>query len=270
MEAYTLSLFDERPPTLSPPLKWAGGKRWLVSHLLPRWRPYQHLRFVEPFAGGMAITLGLNPRRAWLNDVNVHLMNFYRWLQKGLTIEIDLVNDEKVFYDYRARFNDLIHTGGETSKEAASLFYYLNRTCFNGLCRFNSKGNFNVPKGSYKTINYTYDFTSYVSILKNWTLTSGDFEAMTPGPTDFIYADPPYDVPFTAYSAGGFDWNDQVRLAQWLARHTGPVIASNQATPRIMELYQALGFRTEVVDAPRMISSNGDRTPAKEMLATKL
>src|SRR5215471_5425434 len=69
---------------LPPPLKWAGGKRWQVPHLRPFWEPHTHRRLVEPFAGGLAVTLGLMPGAALLNDTNEHLVNFYRWLQAGL------------------------------------------------------------------------------------------------------------------------------------------------------------------------------------------
>ena len=86
---------------------------------------------------------------------------------------------------------------------------------------------------------------------------------------DFIYADPPYDVEFTQYAAGGFDWNDQVELAQWLARHPGPVVASNQATERIIRLYESLGFVLRFLTAPRLISCTGERRPAREILALR-
>ncbi|HCC32292.1 MAG TPA: adenine methyltransferase, partial [Clostridiales bacterium] len=86
---------------------------------------------------------------------------------------------------------------------------------------------------------------------------------------DFVYADPPYDVEFTQYSKDGFTWKDQVRLANWLASHPGPVVASNQATPRIVSLYRSLGFDLRFLDAPRMINCTGDRTSAREILATK-
>ncbi len=88
-------------------------------------------------------------------------------------------------------------------------------------------------------------------------------------PDDFIYADPPYDVPFTSYSAGGFGWADQERLADWLAAHPGPVVVSNQATSRVLALYRDLGFQVQVIAAPRRISCTGDRTPAGELLATR-
>lgn len=254
---------------LAPPLKWAGGKRWLVPLLRPIWRRHSHRRLVEPFVGGMAVALGLLPDSALLNDSNPHLINFYLWLKKGLRIQIQMANDPELYYRHRKRFNELIQTGASDSREAAELFYYLNRTGYNGLCRFNSRGEFNVPFGRYKTINYTYDFIAYAEMLKNWEFTAGDFSQLCLNPDDFVYADPPYDVEFTSYSAGGFSWDDQLRLAEWLANHPGPVVASNQATERILDLYSSYHFDIRIVSAPRMISCTGDRTPAREMLATK-
>jgi DNA adenine methylase len=255
--------------TLKPPLKWAGGKRWLVSHLLPYWAGHRHRRLVEPFCGGLAVTLGLKPDRALLNDINEHLINFLRWLQKGLTPSIPMLNDKALYYSHRARFNQLLEEGEENGREAAELFFYLNRTGFNGLCRFNRRGRFNVPFGRYQKINYSGDLMAYSEMLAAWEFTSLDFAALNLEPGDFVYADPPYDVPFTQYSKGGFSWNDQTRLAEWLAAHTGPVILSNQATCRIVDLYRTLGYELLFFDAPRLISRDGDRTPAKEVLAIK-
>jgi len=104
---------------LRPPLKWAGGKRWLVPILLPIWRRYKNLRLVEPLCGGLAVTLGLVPEKALLNDVNPHLINFFKWIQKGLTIEIPLENNESFYYAHRERFNQLVKEGKEDTKEAA-------------------------------------------------------------------------------------------------------------------------------------------------------
>lgn len=252
-----------------PPLKWAGGKRWLVPHLVPLWHVYRERRLVEPLCGGLAVTLGLMPRRALLNDINPHLINFYRWLKRGLQIDLPMLYDEALFYAHRSRFNHLIHDGKETSREAAELFYYLNRTCFNGLCRFNSKGEFNVPFGKYKRVNYTTDFSPYRDILAGWEFTVGGFDKVPLAPDDFVYADPPYDVEFTKYAMEDFGWHDQVRLAEWLARHPGPVVLSNQATERVMELYRDLGFELRLLSAPRRISCTGDRAPANEVLALK-
>ena len=254
---------------IAPPLKWAGGKRWLVPHLLPIWAKYRDRRLVEPFAGALAVTLGLMPKKAWANDINVHLVNFYNQLKKGLITDIDFKNDKDIFYQCRTKFNQLIAQHKEKSKEAAELFYFLNRTAFNGLCRFNRKGEFNVPFGKYKTIRYTHDFTGYKSVFKNWRFTAMDFEKIKLEPDDFIYADPPYDVQFTTYSSNGFSWHDQIRTAKWLAKHPGPVILSNQATERILELYKSLGFTINTLKAPRMISCTGNRDKALEVLATK-
>lgn len=253
-----------------PPLKWAGGKRWQLPHLQPFWNREQHRRLVEPFCGGLAVTTGLIPDRALLNDVNPHLINFYRWLKRGLTIPFEMANDERKYYQARNRFNELLQGGREATAEAAGLFYYLNRTGYNGLCRFNSKGGFNVPFGSYKTINYKSDFSEYKTPFHRWTFMSRDFEQIPLDDQDFIYADPPYDVEFTTYSAGGFGWEEQERAAEWLSQHKGPVILSNQATPRIVKLYRSLKFSLKfITDAPRRISCTGDRTPTTEVLAIR-
>jgi len=158
----------ERPATLRPALKWAGGKRWQVPHLQAIWKAHSSRRLVEPFCGGLAVTLGLMPARALLNDANPHLINFYRWLQKGLRVDLPMANDEALFYRHRDRFNALLSAGKGASREAAALFYFLNRTGFNGLCRFNRTGEFNVPFGRYARIGYTRDFTAYRDVLTSF------------------------------------------------------------------------------------------------------
>ena len=254
---------------LKPPLKWAGGKRWQLPYLRPLWQPHTHRRLVEPFCGGLAVTLGLLPERALINDISAHLINFYRWLKRGLAIDLPMRNARPLYDRYRDRFNGLRAAGSEGSMEAAALFYYLNRTDYNGLCRFNQHGGFNVPFGRYARITYVRDFSPYREGFRHWTFTNLDFDQVAIEPEDFVYADPPYDVEFTAYAKEGFTWGDQVRTAEWLARHRGPVVLSNQVTRRIIALYKKLGFTLRFLDAPRMISCNGDRTPAKEVLATK-
>jgi DNA adenine methylase len=255
--------------SLKPLLKWAGGKRWLLPRLLELWQPNCNCRLVEPFMGSLSVALGLMPSHALLNDANIHLVNLYRHLQQGLSVEIEMKNDRDFYYEMRTRFNQLTHAGKSQTSEAAQIFYYLNRTGFNGLCRFNNSGEFNVPFGSYKTINYATDLSDYQATLQSWEITAGDFEGLKLELDDFIYADPPYDVQFTKYSQDDFTWEDQVRLAKWLAKHPGKIVLSNQATDRIVDLYQDYGFTIDIVDAPRRISCNGDRRPAKEVIAYK-
>lgn len=259
----------ETTPRLRPPLKWAGGKRWQVPHLSPIWERHAHRRLVEPFCGGMAVTLSFRPDRALLNDINPHLINFYAWLKRGLVIADDMTNAKDGYYERRTRFNHLLVTGQAGTAEAAGLFYYLNRTGYNGLCRFNRKGRMNVPFGRYSSIRYLTDFSEYRALFARWHFTNVDFERLDLHDEDFVFADPPYDVEFTQYSQQRFDWGEQERVAEWLARHPGPVVLANQATARILRLYTALGFRLIELPAPRRISCTGDRTAAVEVLALR-
>jgi DNA adenine methylase len=250
-------------------LKWAGGKRWHVPHLRALWSGHERRRLVEPFCGGLAVALALRPRHALLNDVNAHLIDFYRWLQRGLQIRIPLQNDEALFYAHRQRFNTLLASGRASTAESAALFYYLNRTGYNGLCRFNRLGQFNVPFGRYASIAYTRDFQDYREVLGEWTFGNADLEAVPLERGDFVYADPPYDVEFTQYAKGGFAWEDQERTAARLAGHRGPVVLVNQATARIERLYRQLGYDVTFLQGPRRISCTGDRRPAREIMATR-
>ena len=254
-----------------PVLKWAGGKRWLV----PRLAGYfdSKYRLVDPFVGGMSVPLGILPTKCLISDINPHLMNLYRWMQYGLQwtddCGIDFSYEKKVYYENREKFNSLCSSREYWTKEGALLFYYLNRTCFNGLCRFNSDGFFNVPFGRHKNVIIRKDFRDYIGVMKDWEIYYGDFASIPIREDDFVYADPPYDVEFTQFAPRDFTWEDQVRLANWLANHSGPVIASNSYTKRVVELYEGLNFKVYYGEAPRSISCTGDRTPALEILAMK-
>jgi DNA adenine methylase len=256
-------------PNLRPPLKWAGGKRWQVRHLRPIWDRHRQRRLVEPFCGGLAVSLSVTPSTALLNDVNPHVVNFYRWVQRGLSIGFRMSNDRAAYYRVRDRFNELLANGGQDSADAAGMFYYLNRTGYNGLCRFNQDGAFNVPFGRYKKIEYRGDFAEYVDSFRRFEFISTDFQQVPLRADDFVYADPPYDVQFRQYSKDGFGWEEQIRTAEWLSQHPGPVVLSNQATDRIVALYKDLRYDVVFLTAPRLISCTGDRTPAKEVLATR-
>ena len=209
------------------------------------------------------------PRRALLNDINPHVINFYQWLKRGLVMRGAMSNSKRRYYECRERFNRLLASQHGDTAEAAELFYYLNRTAYNGLCRFNRSGEFNVPFGRYDTIRYRRDFSDCAVAFADWEFASTTFDEIALASDDFVYADPPYDVEFTHYSKGGFTWEQQVRTAEWLAQHTGPVVLSNQATARITSLYTSLGYSLRLLDGPRRISCTGDRTPAAEVLALR-
>ncbi|QKD83537.1 hypothetical protein HPC62_16210 [Thermoleptolyngbya sichuanensis A183] len=195
-----------------------------------------------------------------------------------------------MYYQNRDRFNHLIASGLDWTLESALLLYYLNRTGFNGLVRFSKSGVYNVPYGHYRKINYREDFSPWRSPMQGWVFTSADFAAVQLVPTDFVYADPPYDSVaddsveqlsllgvehqgqagdgFVGYS-GAFGWGDQVRLARHLAQHPGPVLVSNAATHRIVQLYRDLGFEVMELGVRRSISCKGDRPMASEIFAFK-
>lgn len=286
---------------MNPPLKWVGGKRWLLPTLEELWQKAGEntsktnaggrlvpRRLVEPFVGGGAMFFAVQPRRALLNDSNFALMNFYKEVKRGLDLfEVGIMeNESDYYYATRVRFNDLLAEhrsggglGAKGKAEAAALFYYLNRTGFNGLCRFNQSGEYNVPMGRYKTITYRKDFGAERAVLRRARLTEGDFSRIQLQHDDFVYADPPYDMvdggtstekqSFTAFAPQGFNWADQVRLAGWLAKHTGPVVASNINSQRITALYRGLGFSVRRLLGPRRVSCTGNRNPVKEVLMTK-
>src|SRR5258708_23734592 len=157
-----------RAGDLPPPLKWAGGKRWQLPLVRPFWDQHRTRRLVEPFCGGLAITLGLQPVDALLNDINPHLVNFYQSLQRGMKHGVTFRNNRLQYNRHRDRFNNLIGSGQQSTQEAAALFYYLNRTGYNGLCRFNRKGGFNVPFGRHTTISYKQDFSGYRERFKRY------------------------------------------------------------------------------------------------------
>lgn len=265
------------PPTIktlqppSPLVKWAGGKKWLLSRpefldLLPK----TEYSMVELFCGGLAVSLGLEPSHVTAVDLNAHLINLYRQVQAGVTFSFERSNHEWSYYKARTRFNAL--AGNPPDQEMAELFFYMNRTCFNGLCRFNQKGEFNSPFAHYRNPILHFDREAYRERFSEWTFVEGDYASVVVPPDAFVYADPPYDKSFTGYTAQGFDWNEQVRLAHWLneiAPSCQRVVTSNLRTDRIVALYLSLGFTIVALDAPRRISCNGNRDAVSEILAWK-
>jgi DNA adenine methylase Dam len=247
-------------PPMKSPLKWAGGKTPLIEKVRSHWRSANCDRWVDLFAGGCSLPLALSPQKCLINDRNPDLISFWRWLQSGAIVTAEFKNEEEYYYQLRSQFNRL---------RSPEIFYYLNRTGYNGLCRYNGKGEFNTPYGHYKKIQYQSDFLQYKDAIAHWEVTNQSFDAIALQSNDFVFADPPYDDGFVGYSPQGFSWEDQVKLAHKLANHQGVAIATNKATDRILTLYRDLGFQIELIEMPRKISCTGDRQPVQEMFATR-
>lgn len=257
-----------------PFLKWAGGKQQLLAQLEPLF-PSALRNYYEPFVGSAAVFFQL--RRSGrlgngvhLSDNNPDLVNAYAKVRDHVEEIIPLLEAHERLHCrehyYRVRHQD--RTEGALSPiEAAARLIYLNRTCYNGLYRVNSRGQFNVPMGSYHNprILFAEELRAASAALQGVELAVREFEEVVrvAGPGDFVYFDPPYDpvsrtASFTAYTAGSFGDDDQQRLANVFARLTEKgcrCMLSNSHTPFTLALYQ--DFRVETVRAKRAINSKG-------------
>ena len=263
-----------------PFLKWAGAKTRLIAAIRPT-VPGNANRLIEPFAGSGAVALNLGFARTLLADANRDLVDVYRDLRRGGEKFIDRCaalftpesNTAAVFYARRAEFN-----ATRDRPRKAALFVYLNRHGYNGLCRYNSRGGFNVPFGRYVAPYFPRkELRAFRALLKRCDLRCADFRAVLAeaGAGDFVYCDPPY-VPatatanFTAYARASFGAAEQRELAEACraARDRGAaVVISNHDTRETRALYHdATECRRLLVS--RHISCKGTkRKKARELLA---
>lgn len=253
-----------------PVLKWAGGKRGLLPIIQARLpQDFRSRRYHEPFLGGGAVFFWLKPKKGSINDANRRLMNFYRVLRDDPEALINETKkypyNERAYYELRDRFNQK----EITSIEEAALLLYFNKTAYNGLYRENSKGEFNVPFGSYKnpTIVHEKRLLQASKVLRGIEIVNEDFSYVlnTARKGDLCYLDPPYQpvsktANFTDYSKDGFDFSDQRRLRDvCLELHERGVdfVLSNSHSDSVRDLYEEIGvFSVESVNAKRVISSN--------------
>lgn len=258
---------------MNPVIKWAGGKTRLLPELRAR-TPKAFRRYYEPFLGGAAVFLDLQPDQAVLGDMNAHLMEMYDTIAHDVDGVITVLTefrdryhkDESFYYRLREAWN---HGELLTHAEKAAAFIALNKLCFNGLWRVNKRGDFNVPAGKYQnpTIFDPDHLRTAGRVFARADLRVGDYKATTAdvGKGDFVYFDPPYDPldktsNFTAYTKDGFGDEHQEQLALWavdLERRGAFVMLSNSDTPFIRNLYR--GFRIETVQCSRPINRRGDR-----------
>lgn len=267
---------SKRQITMIPFLKWPGGKRWFIanhSQLLPT----DFETYIEPFLGSGTVFFHLEPSRAILGDINPHLVATYQGIQADWERVEKLLEKHKdehgEAYYYRMRSSE----PRSVSARAARLIY-LNRTCFNGIYRVNLDGQFNVPKGTRDSILFDTDNFSEVSrLLTNAQILFSDFEALVDRASrnDLVFADPPYTVThnvngFIKYNERLFSWNDQVRLADALARareRGAKIVSTNANHCAVRDLYKARGFKLRTVSRFSSISAgSGSRRQFEELI----
>lgn len=263
----------------TPIIKWAGGKRQLLPEIQAR-VPKSFHTYHEPFLGGAAVFFALEPHKAVLSDINEELINLYRVLQQHPHELFEHLQTHRVSQDYFMALRQLDRTSAYqqlSSLERASRFIYLNKTCFNGLYRVNSRGHFNVPYGHYKNpqLATLENLLACSRLLQGVELVHASFhKSLTrPQAKDFVYLDPPYiplsaTASFTSYAKEGFSLNDQQALAllcQDLDAKGVYFLLSNSDTPLTHELFK--NFQMDVVQAKRAISASGaNRQKVTEVL----
>jgi DNA adenine methylase len=263
-----------------PIVKWAGGKSRLLDELCAR-APEQYRRYFEPFLGGAALYFRLRPGFAVLSDSNPDLINMYRCVAWNVEAVIRRLARHReshgadYYYGMRERWNC---PGGLTADvDRAAAFIYLNKTCYNGLWRVNSRGKFNVPLGRYDdpAIFDQLQLRAASRMLQRTQLATSHFaEAVAEARAgDFVYFDPPYHplsstAHFTSYTSSSFGAEDQrelARVARDLVRRGCAVVVSNSDTAFVRSLYR--GFRIDVVDCARAINSKASaRGPQRELI----
>ena len=267
----------EETKTLRPFVKWAGGKTQLLDRL-HAYMPKTYNNYFEPFIGGGSFFLNISPKKATINDFNAELVCAYKCFQNDELFE-SLKNElkkheanhsEEYYYQIRSMDKEEGFLTLPIYVRAARMIY-LNKSCFNGLYRVNSKGFFNVPSGRKKKV-VTFDEENFDSLREyfrnnNITILNGDFEDAVKNAKagDFVYFDPPYDVienknSFTSYAKNDFGKDEQIRLARLYKKLSDKdvlVMLSNHNTVFINELYK--DFNIHVVNAKRMINSKADR-----------
>ncbi len=277
--AEAMSMANTTAP--NPFVKWVGGKTQLLPELAER-VPDSFGRYYEPFVGGGALFFRLQPRRACLTDINPDLVNLYTVIRDKVGELIEDLSQhvyEKAYF-YQIRGADRTSEYEKWSDvQRASRFIYLNKTCYNGLYRVNSKGQFNAPFGRYTspTILDSDNLYACHTALQKAVIEVSDFYAVRRRirANDFVYFDPPYaplsaTAKFTSYTKNGFDAEMQYALrdlCRALDKRSVRFMLSNSSAPLILDLYGE--FNIEFVYATRSINSNaGKRGKIPEVVVT--
>lgn len=269
---------------MEPIIKWAGGKRQLLPEIKKRIPP-DIKKYVEPFFGGGAVFFDSEFESAVISDTNAQLINMYKVVRDMPEVLIDsLVKIQRFYnqlehadqadfyYQKRKEFNTTVLRSG-ASVECATLFIFLNKTCYNGLYRENASGEYNTPFGKRKQISL-FDENNMLACsmkLKKTRIICGDFSEACKGlrKGNFVYFDSPYFDTFDTYQAGGFTEEEHKRLARTfktLSERGIMCMLSNSNTDFIRELYA--NYKIETVEVKRMINCDGKKRSGTEIIVT--
>ncbi|MGE4267814.1 MAG: DNA adenine methylase [Deferribacterales bacterium] len=262
---------------VSPFLRWAGGKRWLVFNNSSIFN-INYKKYIEPFLGSASVFFFCNPMQSVLSDKNKDLIDVYRAIKQDWKKVISLLN----YYNIK-HSKDFYYTERSVDYKdlflKAAQFIYLNRTCWNGLYRVNNAGKFNVPIGTKQTVITKGDKFELISQrLANALLIDGDFESVIDNAEedDLIFIDPPYTVNhnkngFLKYNEKIFSWQDQLRLSNCVkrAKERGvKIILTNANHSSIVELYE-VGFSLREVSRASVLAGNAKyRGKVTELIIT--
>lgn len=259
-----------------PFVKWAGGKRQIIDKL-KKYVPDEFDTYYEPFIGGGALLFELSPKKAVINDSNEELMNVYECLcdeekfkkMCGVLNHYETEHSEAFYYDIRNKDRNKNSYNRLSCYTKAARTIYLNKACFNGLYRVNSKNEFNVPFGKKLKVN-TYDGGNLITVSNYLTMNDikilcVDFEDAVKSAKkgDFVYFDPPYDSDtstFNSYTEDGFGKEEQRRLAKVFKELDAKgvyVMLSNHNTSLVNELYK--DYHIHLIEAKRSINANGKK-----------
>ena len=288
-----------------PFIKWVGGKSQLLDEIREKYPPYIE-KYCEPFVGGGAVLFDIlskfQPKEVLINDINKELINTYFQIKNNCEALISQLSEiqsiyqnhtteenKEFFYEQRTRYNDIkVNGNDEENLEKATLFIFLNKTCFNGLYRVNSKGLFNVPFNNAKNplLCDEENLRTCSILLQNVEMKVGDYKECKSFIDDktFVYIDPPYrpltqTAAFTSYSENGFTDKEQIELGNFITEisNKGALVLASNSDPKntnsndnfFDELYSH--FQIERVSASRMINSNANKRGAiNELLISNI
>ena len=263
-----------RNKLVQPIVKWVGGKRQLIETFKPLF-PARINSFCEPFFGGGAVLFHLQPKTAYINDINTDLISVYEVIRDNVEELIEELktykNEPDFFYSVRDWDRDKRKYNALPKITRAARILYLNKTCYNGLYRVNNAGEFNTPFGNYRNPNIVNEpvlraVNSYFNAAKiHFSAMDYSEVLFNVKKGTFVYLDPPYDPvsetsSFTGYSKGGFSREEQIRLRKCcdeLNKRGIKFMLSNSATPFILEQYSE--YNITVVKAKRAINSVGHK-----------